>query len=278
MSPRRSERLDEIRERCRESALEHGVSPRDVDLLLSDLLERPLSYLIAHGELKLDPRPLDILLRRRFEGEPLQYIRGRTEFFSREFFVDGRVLIPRPETEILVECALARAPAGASVVDIGTGSGCIAISMERNRPDLRVLGVDLSIEALAVANSNRRNLGSRVLLAASNLLAAVNEHVDLIVSNPPYIAEGEIAGLADEVRLFEPRMALTPGGTGTEVMEQILDQAHPILAPEGLVIFEIGYGQQEEVRVIAEARRFAVVEIIPDLAGIDRVVVLSPHG
>lgn len=278
MSQRKLERLDRVRERCREEALARGISPRDVDLLLSDLLERPLSYLIGHGEVKVDPAPLEALLRRRFAGEPLQYIRMRTEFFSREFYVDGRVLIPRPETEILVETALARAPANASVVDVGTGSGCIAISMERTRPDLRILGVDLSVDALAVAERNRRALDSRVRLAASDLLAAVNTHVDLIVSNPPYIAEQEIAGLAPEVRLFEPRVALTPGASGTEIIGRILDEAHPILAPNGLVIFEIGYGQQEAVRAVAEARRFAVEEIIPDLAGIDRVVVLSPHG
>lgn len=271
-------RLDDAREKYREEALERGISPRDVDLLLSDLLGRSLSWIIGHGEADVDVGPLEEMLRRRFAGEPLQYIRGRSEFYSREFYVDDRVLIPRPETEILVETALARVPRDARVVDIGTGSGCIAISIERERPDLRVLGVDLSIGALAVADRNRRTLGSNIRLAASDLLDSVNEHIDLIVSNPPYIAEAEIAGLAPEVRLFEPRIALTPGASGTEVIERILHDAHAMLAVNGLVIFEIGYGQQEAVRAVAESKRFAVEQVVPDLAGIDRVVVLSPHG
>ena len=271
-------RLDDFREHWREVALERGISPRDVDLLLGDHLGKTAAYVVAHGEIEIDAAPVEALLQRRFAGEPIQYIRGRTEFFSREFSVDDRVLIPRPETEILVETALARAPQNGRVVDIGTGSGCIAISMERERSDLRVLGLDVSTDALAVADRNRRALKSSVRLAASDLLDAVNAHIDLIVSNPPYIAEAEIAGLADEVKLFEPRLALTPGESGMEIIERILDDAHAVLATNGVVIFEMGYGQSETIVTVAEANRFAVEEIIPDLAGIDRVVVLSPHG
>ena len=271
-------RLDDFREHWREVALDRGMSPRDVDLLIADHLGKSAAWVVAHGEVQIDREPIESLLQRRFAGEPVQYIRGRTEFYSREFFVDDRVLIPRPETEILVETALSRAPQNGRVVDIGTGSGCIAISIERERPDLRVLGLDVSVDALAVANRNRRNLGSGVRLAASDLLQSVSAHIDLIVSNPPYIAEGEIEGLAAEVKLFEPRIALTPGASGTEIIERILDDAHAVLAVNGVVIFEIGYGQSEAIVTVAEGKRFAVEQIIPDLAGIDRVVVLSPHG
>ncbi len=152
--------------------MQRGINPRDVDLLLSDLLGRPLAWILAHGDADVDPGPLGALLHRRYAGEPLQYIRRRTEFYSREYFVDDRVLIPRPETELVVEAAIERAPRGGRVVDIGTGSGCIAISIERERSDLRVLGVDLSVEALAVAAINRCRLGSRIGLAASDLLQA----------------------------------------------------------------------------------------------------------
>src|SRR5688572_19747806 len=128
-----SRRLDDLRASRRDDALRHGINPRDVDLLLSDLLEQSVAYLYAHGELLVQSAPLDARLARRYAGEPLQYIRGHTEFYSRDFLVDKRALIPRPETELLVEAAIERAPAHGHVVDIGTGTGCIAISIERER-------------------------------------------------------------------------------------------------------------------------------------------------
>src|ERR671926_3908 len=132
------ERLDDARSRLREDALQRGVNPRDVDVLLSDLLGQPAAWLYAHGEVELDPAPVEAMMQRRYLGEPLQYLRGRTEFYSREFLVDDRVLIPRPETELLVEAALKRAPAGARVLDAGAGSGCIGATMALERPDLQV--------------------------------------------------------------------------------------------------------------------------------------------
>jgi len=272
------ERLDELRARRREHALAHGINPRDVDLLLADLLGQSPSYLYAHGEMLVDATALDARLARRYAGVPLQYIRGHTEFYSRDFFVDERVLIPRPETELLVEEALRRAPSESRVIDIGTGSGCIAITIERERPDLRVLSVDRSTAALAVADRNRRNLGSRVDLAASDLFDSICGTFELIVSNPPYVPFGEYEQLDVEVRIHEPRMALTPGPRGTEIIERILDEAHARLAPPGAVILEVGYGQEEAIRTLAAAKRYDVEAFLPDLAGIPRVVVLSAHA
>ena len=269
------QRLDDVRTRYRDEALQRGVSPRDVDLLLADLLGKPQSYIFAHGEETIDPGPLQRLLERRFQGEPLQYIRRKSDFFSREFYVDERVLIPRPETEILVETALTHVSPGTLVVDIGTGSGCIAISIERSASDARVIGVDVSLDALAVANMNRRRLSSRVSLAASNLLETIPGPVDLIVSNPPYVAEGDLDGLAPEVRQYEPRVALTPGPRGLEVVERIADQARVRLARGGKLIMEVGYGQEAAARAIARERGFHVDAFVADLAGIPRVVVLS---
>jgi release factor glutamine methyltransferase len=157
--------LDDVRSHHREDALQRGVNPRDVDLLLSDLLGKPLSWLVAYGETMIDPAPLEALLARRYGGEPLQYIRRKTEFYSREFYVDDRVLIPRPETELLAEAALERAPRGGSVIDVGSGSGCIAITIERERPDLRVFSVDRSLDALAVATRNGARLESRAAVS-----------------------------------------------------------------------------------------------------------------
>jgi release factor glutamine methyltransferase len=272
------QRLDDVRARLREDALERGINPRDVDLLLTDLLGKPASFLFANGNALIDPTPLHDQLARRYAGEPLQYIRGHTEFFGRDFLVDDRVLIPRPETELLVEAALERAPRNARVIDIGAGSGCIAISLECERSDLRVLSVDRSVEALAVAATNRARLASRVALAASDLLQSVSGTFDLIVTNPPYVRQSEYEELAVEVRIHEPRMALTPGPGGTEIIERILDQAHARLAYDGLVIMEVGYGQEEEIRSLAAAKRYHVEDFLPDLAGIPRVVILSADG
>jgi release factor glutamine methyltransferase len=274
----RVERLDDLRSRHREDALQRGVNPRDVDLLLSDLLGRTTAWLYAHGEVEVNPEALEQRLARRYAGEPIQYILGRTEFYSREFCVDDRVLIPRPETELIVETALGRAPRGGRVIDIGTGTGCIAISIERERPDLHVLGVDRSPDALAVAARNRARLESRVRLAGSDLLSAVRDSFDVIASNPPYVPLAEYEELAVEVRIHEPRMALTPGVRGTEIIERILSESRAHLAPRGIVILEVGYGQESAVRELAHELGYAVDAFLPDLAGIPRVVVLSAHG
>lgn len=272
------ERLEIVRARYREHALQRGMNPRDVDLLLSDLLGRSPAWMFAHGDELVDPAPLLPLLARRYAGEPLQYIRGVTEFYSRSFLVDDRVLIPRPETELLVEAALQRAPRDGRVIDIGSGSGCIAITIERERPDLFVMSVDRSTAALAVATKNRRALESRVRLAASDLLSSVRGSFDVIVSNPPYVPYGEYEHLDIEVRIHEPMMALTPGPRGTEIIVRLLDETHALLAPHGHVLLEVGYGQEEAMREIATDKRYHVDAFLPDLAGIPRVVVLSAHA
>src|SRR5437762_14125270 len=244
--------------------MERGVNPRDVDLLLSDVTGKPLPWLIAHGSAFVDEAQLDTLLTRRYAGEPLQYIRAKTEFYSREFYVDDRVLIPRPETELLVEAAIERVPRGARVIDVGPGSGCVAGTLALERPDLRVAGVDRSIGALAVA---RRN-GLRAAIAG-DILDCIRDF-DFVVSNPPYIPEREIATLAKEVRDYEPRAALTPGPRGTEAIERILANARGVP-----VMLEIGYGQDTIIRDVAREHRYQVDEILNDLAAIPRVVVLS---
>lgn len=272
------ERLEAVRARHREDALQRGLNPRDVDLLLSDLLGRSPAWLFAHGDELVDAAPLLPLLERRYAGEPLQYIRGTAEFFSRTFAVDDRALIPRPETELLVEEVIERAPANGRVIDVGTGSGCIALTVERERPDLFVVSVDRSMDALALAATNRARLGSRARLAASDLLTAIRGTFDVVVSNPPYVPLAEYEQLAVEVRIHEPQMALTPGPRGTEIIERLLRDAHALLAPRGLVMMEVGYGQEEAVRALARDEGYDVSAFLPDLAGIPRVVVLSAHA
>lgn len=269
------QRLDDVRFHYREDALQRGINPRDVDLLLSDLLGQPLSWLLAFGETLVDAAPLEALLARRYAGEPLQYIRKRTEFYSREFYVDDRVLIPRPETELLVEATLEHAPDGGRVIDIGSGSGCIAITIERERSDLHVISVDRSVDALAVAAINRARLQSRVALVASDLMSAIRGPFDVIVSNPPYVPLGEYEELAVEVRIHEPRIALTPGPSGMEIIDRIFDSARRHLTPRGHLILEIGYGQEQTLRALAQTKGFTIDAFLPDLAGIPRVVVSS---
>jgi release factor glutamine methyltransferase len=244
------------------------ANPRDVDVLLADITGRTTAWLFAHGEERIDPAPIEALVRRRMNGEPLQYIRQRAEFFGREFFVDDRVLIPRPETELLVETAIARAAKGARVLDVGSGSGCVAITIERERQDLEVASIDVSVAALAVAKRNARAHEANVLFAASDAFDAIRGEFDLIVANPPYIPRGDYEQLATEVRDHEPRIALTPGPRGTEMIERILGARG---AP--VVMLEIGFGQLADVRAVA--RGYETIDVINDLAGIERVVILA---
>src|SRR5258708_8559874 len=177
---------------------------RDADVLLADLLGRSVAYVHAHGELEIDENTFDKLIRRRMAGEPLQYIRGRADFYGREFLVDDRVLIPRPETELLVEEALKRLPRGARVLDVGAGSGCVSITLSLARPDLSVFAIDISPAALAVARRNGQRLGASVRLAASDVLDSVRGRFDAIVSNPPYIPAGPLPTPQTEGRAPPP--------------------------------------------------------------------------
>src|SRR5436305_4937483 len=247
------------------------ANPRDVDVLLADVTGRSAAWLFAHGEERIDPAPVEALVQRRIDGEPLQYIRGKAEFFGREFFVDDRVLIPRPETELLVEAAIARAPKGARVLDVGSGSGCIAITIERERQDLEVMSIDFSVAALAVAKRNARAHQSNVLFAASDAFDAIRGEFDVIVANPPYIPRRDYEQLESEVRDHEPQIALTPGPRGTEMIERILAARR---AP--IVMHEIGFGQLAYVRDVA--RGYDIADVIKDLAGIERVVTLRARS
>jgi release factor glutamine methyltransferase len=262
-----TETIASLRARSRELASSHGVSPRDVDVLLADVTGRSPAWLFAHGDEVIDPAAFNALFERRLRREPLQYIRGKTEFYGRDLYVDERVLIPRPDTEILVEAAIARAPGGGRVLDACTGSGAVAISLERERPDLEVFATDISFAALVVASRNASRHRSLVRFAACDALDAIRGEFDLIVSNPPYIPAAEVESLDAEVRNHEPRVALTGGPIGTEIIKRILDARR---AP--LVMFEIGFGQLGDLR--HAARGYDIIDITKDLAGIDRVITL----
>lgn len=270
--------LGQLRREWRELALERRVNPRDVDLLLMDALQQPLSFLIAEDNTLLDgtsEKEVRTKLERRFAGEPLQYIRNRVEFYGRDFFVDDRVLIPRPETELLVETALARVGENGSILEIGTGSGCIAVSLFCEDRTLRVTASDLAVAALAVARKNVTAHRAEVALIASDLFGGFQGKFDLIVSNPPYIALREIAGLQQEVRGFEPLHALSPGEDALELIRRLLVHSPPLLKPSGFLIFELGWGQSPAVQESAEQNGWSRCDFFDDLAAIPRVAVVS---
>ena len=210
----------------------------------------------------------DAVRRRAFDREPVAYITGVKGFRRLELAVDPRVLIPRPETETLVEAALEALPHGARVVDVGTGSGAIALALKDERPDLRVTATDVSEDALAVARANAQRLGLDVELVLADLLTGVGAF-DAVVSNPPYVEDG--AQLAPEIVRHEPSLALRAGPEGLDVLRALVPAAAAMGAE--LLAVEVGAGQAEAVQELAAAAGFTASGRRADLAGIDRVVV-----
>ena len=253
-------------------------------MLLAHVLETSRAVLIAHHERPLTPAQLDqyqALVRRRAANYPLPYLTGRIEFYGLEFEVTPDVLIPRPETETLVDLALRRRPA--RVVDVGTGSGCIAVSLAVHLPEVTVYAVDVSPAALAIArrNAERHGVAERVRLLAGDLLGPLPGPLDLIVSNPPYVPTDERAALPASVRDHEPRLALDGGPDGLALVRRLLAQAPAVLrnpapvtgCPGGGLLIEIGANQGEAASRLARAFfPHATVRVHPDLAGRDRVL------
>jgi release factor glutamine methyltransferase len=221
------------------------------------------------------------LAERRLAGEPSAYITGHREFYSLDFYVDPGVLIPRPETELLVEraVALAKERAVSTMADIGTGCGAIAISLAVNLPGVKIYATDISEVALRVARRNCQKYGvaDRVCRLAGDLLDPLSETVDLIVANLPYVREGEVSGV--NTRGFEPALALDGGADGLEKIRRLCHQAEARLNPGGSLLLEIGAGQKEAVtRLLRSLFPKARIEVTKDLGGIDRVMCLTLPG
>lgn len=251
---------------------------REAALLLGEVLGLAEAQLYARADDDV-PEPAAVsygqLVRRRADRVPIAYLLGRREFYGRDFAVDPRVLIPRPETEHLVEAALNRIGDGARVLDVGTGSGCIAVTVALERPGSRVVATDLSPGALAVAAANcrRHGVGDRVRLVRTDLLAALRPGLfDVVVSNPPYIDVGEWPTLMPEIRDHEPPEALL-AGDGLDFFRRLLAAGGFLRAGQRLLL-EIGKGQLEAVRELAERGGFEEEWVVADLAGIPRVVTL----
>ena len=261
-----------------------GEARREAGTLLADLFGRDRAYLFAHADDVLPPRLLSGFrerVGRRAAGEPLQYITGRQAFYRLDFEVTPAVLIPRPETELLVETALEllRAERAPLVCDVGTGSGCVIVSLLDERADARGVALDISRDALAVAarNAARHGVSDRLELLASDCFGALAppaRRFSLVASNPPYVAEADLGGLQREVREHEPRVALTPGGDGLSVIRRLLSDAPLHLRPRGRLVFEIGFGQHEAVRELVDPRVWTMLAVHADLQGIPRTVAL----
>lgn len=263
----------------------------DAEVLLAHVLGLGRAALYAHLEAPVAADAAarcDALLGRRARREPVAYLIGEQEFWSLPFAVTPDVLIPRPETELLVERGLAmvrspRAPGEGmphpAILDIGTGSGCVAVAVAHELPDARVTAVDISAAALAVArrNAERHGVAARIAFIESDVYAALpaGATFDLILANPPYLAPGDV--VSPEVA-FEPQSALLAGADGLDVIRRLIAGAAAHLRPGGRLLMELGAGQADAVLALAAAAGLTAARVEPDLAGIPRLLVAQPPG
>lgn len=263
----------------RQALAQAGLAPIDAHVLLAHVLGVERAWLAAHPTDPLTVPAVErffALARRRRDGEPVAYLTGRREFWGHSLAVDATVLIPRPETETLVECALAKLPIDRPlrVLDLGTGSGAIALALAHERPKAHITATDRSSAALAIARAN----AARMKLANLHWLQSdwyreidvAGDGFDLIASNPPYVATGDAHLHEGDVR-FEPQAALAAGVDGLDALRIVIAGAHERLAPGGWLAVEHGHDQAEAVRELLERSRFAALESHRDLSGIRRV-------
>ena len=254
-------------------AIAQGVTRLEAQLLLLHALGRTgqeRAWLLAHDDETLTNTAHQIwheALARRIGGEPLPYITGRTAFYGLELQVDARVLCPRADTETLVDWALALLPPAARAIDLGTGSGAIALALKHQRPDVHMHARELSADALAVAQANAQRLSLDIAFSQGAWLEGLTEAFDVIVSNPPYVADADphLAALA-----YEPLQALASGADGLNDLRAIIAQAPACLKPGGWLLLEHGYDQAEAVRQLLQAKGFVDVQSRKDLVGIER--------
>ncbi len=253
-------------------------SPRlDAELLLAHALKTTRGQLFARRPDAIDAKVFEGCLARRLAGEPIAYILGTWEFFSIELAVEPPMLVPRPETEHLVEAVLAFiGDRSVRVLDLCTGTGCVALAIAKNAPRATVVAADINPAAVALARRNvaQHALADRVSVVEGDLFAALSpgeSMFDAICANPPYVAEGEWEGLSDTIRKYEDPCALVSGPEGLDCIWRIVSQAPRYLRPGGLLALEMGQGQAEKVRALLAGAGFSSIKIINDLAGIPRI-------
>lgn len=246
----------------------------DAEILLAHALGKNREYLIANHFKEIDDSDFQLLLARRIAREPISQIIGKKEFWGLDFIVNQHTLTPRPDSEILVEVALQLAPQ--NILDLGSGTGCLIISLLKSLQNSTGIAVDISQEALLIAKANAdfHQVDMRCQFIKSNWMEKVEGKFDLIISNPPYIRKSDIELLQAEVKLYDPIMALTPGDSGLEAYEKIISQAKNYLTISGSLIFEIGQYQENAIIKIANNYGFKLHSIHKDLANINRCLVL----
>jgi len=262
---------------------------RESGSLLAHVLGRDRTFILSHADDPISEEQLEKFRRTlewRARGKPLQYITGHQEFFGLDFEVTGEVLIPRPETELLVETALklvSNLDSAPLICDVGTGSGCIAVTLLHELAHARGLAIDVSPAAIEVAKRNalRHSVSERLEFIVSDCFAELNRKnpvFDLIVSNPPYVAARELESLQREVRDFEPRLALEAGVDGLSIISRLLGEASAFLKIGGHLLFEIGFDQQKAVEQLIDRNVWKLLGIHSDLQGIPRTVALEKLG
>lgn len=261
----------------------------DAQLLMTYVLNVDKTYLFVHRDQMLEQETVDRLMdlvKKRKKGYPLQYIIGKQEFMGLDFYVEPGVLVPRPDTEILVESIIDRVKTMGhtgnkiNIVDIGTGSGAIALSLAYYIKGSYIYAIDISDKALNIANKNCKDIGleDRVVFLKGNLINPLekfhlDDRINIIVSNPPYIKSNEIAQLQTEVSTYEPKLALDGGDDGLDYYREIIPIAKRYLINRGILAFEIGYDQGDSVSELMKSEGYVAIDIIKDLAGMDRVVI-----
>lgn len=253
----------------------------DAEILMLRHIGKNHAWLIAHGDDEFGGCAsigYARLIERRMAGEPIQYIVGECEFYGLPFKVTRDVLIPRPETEHSVEkvLELAKGFGKPRIVDVGTGSGAIAVALAQNLLSAQLTSTDVSLAALEVARSNAQlnGVAERIRFLQGDLMAPVaGEQFDLVVSNPPYVAERDRETLSIEVREYEPAMALFAGASGLDVYRRLIPSTHAVLVPGGYVVLEIGYEQRDAIAELLRDAGFEEIEFAADLQGLDRVAV-----
>ncbi len=256
-----------------------GNARRDAEILLLGVLGIGHAQLLANPERELTQEEESLFSRaidRRAANEPIQYILGKQEFYGLDFQVTPAVLIPRPETEHLVEAVLQLLPHDEplEILDVGTGSGILAVTLAHHLPHARMTAVDISVDAIAIArrNAEAQHAADRIRFVVSDLLSALDNRVgrfDAIVSNPPYVADRDRPSLAPEVRDYEPATALFAGDTGMDIYRRLIPEAHAALKPIGLLALEIGRGQRDSIAELLEG--WQDVSFLNDLQQIPRV-------
>lgn len=275
--------ISEILKKATEILRASGIAEprREANSLLAFALAKSKTFLIAHSEYELSGEEeisFRAVLQRRAGREPLQYITGKQEFYGLDFIVTPDVLIPRPETEMIVENALEilkLREKETRFCEIGVGSGCISVAILHNARAASAVGLDVSEKALEIAqkNAEKHLVAKRLSLKVSDVFSGLtDEKFDFIVSNPPYIPLEDIESLQAEVRDFEPLNALTDGGKGLSIIEKIIADAPRFLKPNGFLLMEIGFGQAAGVKRMFDAGIWQHVEILPDLQGIGRMI------